>query len=287
MSADICIKPKGLSGKKLSLKEVLTEELTYGIYDEYGRFDEGKEGDYTSVFSPEDIGRGFQIHFDGKTTEIHLNYFNSRHDIELCYMIVARVCKLQGVDTFIREGEKFALHQIEQAIQRDIEANTYSLQIVANQITSGETQKLTVFAAIHPLYIGKKEIALFGSDTDQFSEWLNEKQQPDRYYAVPHFYDKNDGSTFGCFAVRAEVPSIVPVVPEIPMSMNGRFEVGSWYVMLGYSDDRKSDGQMKIIPYDKLIENVPDAEYYDANHVVVVLTDDQVDDLVARFKAEL
>ena len=60
MSADICIKPKGLSGKKLSLKEALTEELTYGIYDEYGRFDEGKEGDYTSVFSPEDIGRGFQ-----------------------------------------------------------------------------------------------------------------------------------------------------------------------------------------------------------------------------------
>ena len=288
MSAIITIKPKGLFGKKLCLKDLLTEELTYGIDDPYGRFEEGKEGSYTIIFDPDDIGRGVQIHFDGTETELHLNYFNSRHDIELCYMLVSRVCKLQGVDTFVREGETFRLGQIEQAIQRDIDANSYALQVAANNIASGETKKLTVFAAVNPLDIGEKEIALFGTDIDKFSRWLHERQSADRYYAVPHFYEKPDGTTFGSFAIRAGVLSIIPLVPEIPMSMKGQFEVSDWYVLLGYNDEsRESDGKMKVVPYDKLVENVPDGEYYDANHMIVELTDDDVDELLGQFITQI
>ena len=43
MSATIYIRPSGENGKKLTLKDVLAEELLYGISDAYGRLEEGQE----------------------------------------------------------------------------------------------------------------------------------------------------------------------------------------------------------------------------------------------------
>ena len=289
MSATILIKPEKKTGKKLTIKDVLPEELSWGISDAYGRLEEGKEGEYTIVFDPENIGRGFQIKLDGTTTEIHLNYFNSRHDIELCYMMVERICRLQGIDTFIHEDETVRLDRIEPTIQREIEVCADSLSIAAEKVSQENTETLTVFAVVHPLYIGKKEIALFGSDIDKYSEWLNEKQQIDVYYGVPHFYEKDDGSTFGVYALRADVASVMPVKPSMPINMKDQFEVSNWYVMLGYSDDSdsgKSDG-LKVIDYSGLAKHIQNGEYYDANHVIVRLTDSDVDALLKEHRVTL
>ncbi len=287
MSATVTIDSNCLSDRKLTLRDILPEELSYGTADEFNRLDEGNEGDYTLVFDPDNIGRGFGISFEGSAVKMHLNYPNSRHDIELFYMMAESICRTQKVDCFEYEGETVTLDRIEEIIQRDIDATVYILQIYADKIRSGESESITIFGVINPLCIGEKETALFGCDIDQFSRWLNEKQQGDRYYAAPHFYEKPDGSTFGSFAVRAEVPSIIPVKPEIPLRLHGQFEVSDWYVMLGYSDERKSGGQLKIIPYHQLVENVAEGEYYDANHIIVNLTNDEVAELLEKFITQI
>ena len=285
MSATIHIRPKGRSGKNLRLKDVLPEELSYGIPDEFERLNEGKEGEYTMLFDPENIGRGFQIRLDGTTAELHLNYPNSRHDIELCYMMVQRICQLQKVDCFEYEGETVTLDRIEQIIQRDVDATAYVLNLYADKIRSGESKPIIVFGAVNPFELGRKEIDLFGGDIDRFGAWLNEKQQKDVYYGVPHFYEKKDGSTFGAFAVRAGVASVMPVEPSVPVSLKDQFEVSDWYVMLGYSDGRKT-GSLDIIDYSGMAEPLQQGEYYDANHVIVTLTDSQVEALLETYRAE-
>ena len=284
MSATVLIKPKGLLGKKLTLEHVLTEELSYGIPDEYYRLQEGQTGDYTLVFSKETIGRGFEIHFDGKTTELHLNYPNGRHDIELFYMIVARICKLQGVKTFTYEDETVNVSQIEQCIQRDVDTSVQSLGRNEELFADGETHNLMIFGVMNPLSIGEKEIERFGQDIDRFGEWLNEKQQLDSYYAAPHFYQKQDGSIFGVFSIQAGVVSTVPLVPAKPFGMDRELEVGEWYVLLGNTQD---DGQLKQVPYEKFIGYVKNAEYYDAEHVVINLTDEEVDEMVAQYQVSI
>lgn len=286
MSATIYIRPSGESGKKLTLKDVLPEELSYGISDAYGRLEEGQEEDYTILFDPENIGRGFQIRFDGTTTEIHLNYPNTRHDIELCYMMVEQICRLQKADSFEYEGETVTLDRVEQIIQRDIDASCYTLQLYADKIRSGESKSIIIFGVIHPFDLGEKEIEIFGSDIDQFGEWINEKQQMDVYYGVPHFYEKNDGSTFGAFALRADVASVMPVTPKIPFSMRNQFEVSDWYVMLGHSDGRKSGG-LNVVDYSALAGYLTNGKYYDANHVILNLSDSDVDGLLANCKTDL
>ena len=286
MSATIYIRSKGLFGKKLTLRDVLPEELAYGVSDEFERLEEGRKGEYTLLFDPENIGRGFQIKFDGTTTELHLNYPNSRHDIELCYMMVAQICRLQKVNFFEYEGETVTLDRIEQIIQRDVDAAVYTLQLYADKIKSGETKSIICFGAIHPFDMGEKETELFGADIDRFGAWLNEKQQMDVYYAVPHFYEKNDGSTFGVFALRADVASVMPTTPTVPFSMRNQFEVNDWYVMLGYADGRKSEG-MNVIDYSGLAEHLQKGEYYDASHVIVTLTDSDVDALLQEHRVTL
>ena len=283
MSATIFIKPQGRGGRKLTLKDVLPEELSYGIPDAFDRLEEGREDEYTMLFDPENIGRGFQIRFDGATTELHLNYPNSRHDIELCYMLVQRICNLQKVDCFEYEGESVTLDRIEQIIQRDVDMTAYALNVYADKIRSGDTKSMLIFGVINPFDIGEREIEIFGCDIDKFGAWLNEKQELDVYYGAPHFYEKDDGSTFGAFALKAGVESVMPVTPSVPMSMKGQFEVSNWYVMLGYSDDRKT-GRLDMIDDSGLAKHIQEGRYYDANHAIVMLTDSDVDGLLEKYR---
>lgn len=287
MSATVTIRKKGLFGKTLTLADIVPEELSYGIGDECQRLDEGKEGDYTIIFDPENIGRGFDISFDGTTVEMHLNYPNSRHDIELFYMMVSRVCGLQGAKTFLYEDEKHDLSEIERLIQQDIDASRSGLRSAMTMFEE-EGNHLTIFGVMHPLVMGEKEIAEIGDDIDKFGQWLNEKQQLDAYYAAPHFYQKQDGTLFGSYAIGAGIASIVPTTPEKPLFADKDMTVDHWYVLLGNSDEskRKNDG-IRAIPYDKMIESVQKSEYYDADHIVVELTDEEVDEMVEQYRVEI
>jgi hypothetical protein len=287
MSATIIIRPDGDAGRALTLEDVLPEELSYGIADEFERLQEGEKGQYTMLFDPENIGRGFQIRFDGTTTELHLNYPNSRHDTELCYMMVERICKMQKVNSFEYEGGTVTLDRIEQVIQRDVDMTAYTLELYADKVRSGEAKSILLFGVINSFDVGEKEIGLFGADIDKFGEWLNKMQQMDVYYAVPHFYRKKDGSVFGSFAVKAGVESVMPLTPRIPFSMHGQFEVGSWYVMLGYSDDRKTGNGLDAVEYGALKEYIEKSQYYDAGHVVLTLSDSDVETLLAEHRTSI
>ena len=286
MSATIIIRPEGASGRKLTLRDVLPEELSYGISDEYGRLDEGKEGEYTLLFDPENIGRGFQIRFDGTTTEFRLNYPNSRHDIELCYMMVEQVRRMQGADSFEYEGETVTPDRVEQMISRDVEATVQALKLCAEKINSGETRSLTIYGVVNPLDIWQKELEIFGCDIDRFGEWLNERQQMDVYYAVPHFYEKPDGSVFGAFALKAGVTSVVPLSPAPSQRMKDKISVSQWIVMFGFSDDREPEG-FPAIEYGGLTQYIQKGGYYDAGHAIVKLTDSDVETLLTQQRADI
>lgn len=43
----------------------------------------------------------------------------------------------------------------------------------------------------------------------------------------------------------------------------------------------------KTIPYNDFINNVSNANYYDANHVIITLNETQIDDLVTKYEVKI
>lgn len=279
MSATVIIENKKIFGKKPTLNDILGDNLSYGVMDEYYRLNDGNTGDYTVIYSRENIGRGFEVCFMEKSIELHLPYPNSVHDIELFHMTVVRLCKLCGTRRFDYDGQMADINQIEHFIQRDISTSVQALEHEAQLISSGKTGNVTLFGACNPLSIGIREVERFGGDVHKFGEWLNEKQQLDAYYAVPHFYLDDESEAFGVFAIAANVVSIIPIEAKKPMGFDD-IEVNNWYVYLAHTGEETAGR----VSYDRFIEYVnslDNVEYYDDEHVVINLTEDDVNKLVS------
>lgn len=43
----------------------------------------------------------------------------------------------------------------------------------------------------------------------------------------------------------------------------------------------------KMVPYDDFINNAGPGEYYDAKHVIITMTDEEVDDLLDQYTVEI
>ena len=74
----------------------------------------------------------------------------------------------------------------------------------------------------------------------------------------------------------ADVPSVVPTEPYV--IMNQIEGVKAWYVML-----KKGEA----IEYEDFINNLDIKDYYDANHVITVLSEAKIDELLKKYKVEL
>ena len=95
------------------------------------------------------------------------------------------------------------------------------------------------------------------------------------YYAAPRVYRIGE-KLVGIYAIGADIPSVVPDKPYIVLNRIQGIE--EWYVMV-------KDG--KTVRYEDFINNAGEKQYYDANHVIVTLSDDDIADMVERFYAEI
>ena len=80
----------------------------------------------------------------------------------------------------------------------------------------------------------------------------------------------------GIYAIGADIVSVVPTEPYIVLNQIQGIE--EWYVMLKTG---------KTIKYKDFIENIPAKEYYDFNHVIVSLSEQDVDSLIEQYGVEL
>ena len=90
---------------------------------------------------------------------------------------------------------------------------------------------------------------------------MHEIQALDVYYATSNVYRLRK-KIIGIYAIVADVPSVVPTEPYV--IMNQIEGVEAWYVML-----KKGEA----IEYKDFINNLDIKDYYDANHVITVLSE--------------
>lgn len=289
MACVVTITSKNPTKKTLTVEEIAGSDLAYGVMDDNYRLDAGKTGTYTVLYAPAAIGRGFEVCPREDEVEMILTFPNSRSDIELFYLTVQRICGLYGTKQFQCDGNAMHLSDVEHLIQQGVDLSLDALRQAAEQVGSGKVRSLTIFGAVNPLCIGEKEIARFGSGDDRldrFGEWLNEKQRLDSFYASPRYYSDQNGNVWGCCFIGSGIVSTVALSLWKPLGADENIEISAWYA---YVSHYNSDEPGVKVPYDRFIAYVSALEnttYYDAEHIVICLTDEEVDELTEPFKTQ-
>ena len=137
MSVDVVIRSKGLFKKNLKIKDVIFENMRYGIMDEAYRLVENETGKYTVVFNSLEICRGYEISFEKQKVELKMALPTSNSDIEFFYEYVKRICKIMNTKEFERDGEKGTFDKIDSYKSMDISASISALENMEENINNG------------------------------------------------------------------------------------------------------------------------------------------------------
>ena len=285
MAVEVIVKQKGLFGRNITIEDIVADDLSYGIMDENYRLKPEEQGEYMVVYSNKHLGRGMEVSFEKKEVNFRLPLPNSEEDIRLFYRTVERVCELQGVHSFYRDGEKIELGDYESLIQSDMHASTGALESMEQGIAEGEYKNMIVFAIVNPITVEQKDLEQMkgadGSyDLKKFGEFLDGHQRLDVYYAAPLLYQKKDETIFGMYTISAGIPSVVPMIPKL--LMNNDLKVEEWYASLVIAQ-----GNIKTVKYEDFIAFAGEREQYDGEHIIVTLSAEEMEKLAEQCGVEI
>lgn len=277
MSVTARIKQKSLFKKKMNLEDIIKfTGLSYGVCDENYRLDRDEIGEHTLIYDEAKLARGFELWLEGSDVLLSLSLPTAPSEIRLFYSLVEKLCNEFNTKKYLREDEEAYLYEDEEFIKWDEEASIVALEEMTSK-TKDEYRCFEIFGIYNPIAIGQRELQRIDCNLNNLEEYLNEIQSLDVYYATPSVYRKKDtNELFGIYSIVADIPCVVPNKPYIILDqIKG---INYWYVMI-----RKG----MTVTYDDFINHISSKEYYDANHVIALLNDDEIDALIEQYSVEI
>ena len=276
MSVSVRIKQKSLFKKKLNVEDIIKlVNLSYGICDENYRLIRNKIAEHTLIYDENKLARGIDFSMDGTDIVLYLSLPTTLSEIQLFYNVIDIICNELNIKKYIREDEEVRLQDNDKFIKYDEKASIDALEDLNDKLSRDEYKRFELFGVNNPISIGIKEIKQINGSLDNLETYLNRIQSLDVYYAAPRVYQVKE-KLIGIYAISADVPSVVPTEPYIVLNQIEGIE--EWYVML-------KEGN--TIKYDDFIKNINTKEYYDINHIIATLNDNQIDDLINKYHVEI
>ena len=276
MSVEVKIKQNSIFKKKLDITDVINlTGLSYGVCDENYRLIPGETAAHTLLYDKNRLARGIDASIDKTDIVLLLSLPTTPFEIHSFYHAVEKICNALKTKTYIREEEKVNLKNNPQFIKMDEEGSVAGLEAISEKLEKDKYNRFEIYGICNPISIGANEIKQIGNRLDLFEEYLHRLQSLDVYYAAPRVY-RVQNKLVGIYAIGADIVSVVPTEPYIVLNQIQGIE--EWYVMLKAG---------KTIKYKDFIENIPAKEYYDFNHVIVSLSEQDVDSLIEQYSVEL
>lgn len=276
MSVEVKIKQNSIFKKKLDITDVISlTGLSYGVCDENYRLIPGETAAHTLLYDKNRLARGIDASIDKTDIVLLLSLPTTPFEIHSFYHAVEKICNALKTKTYIREEEKVNLKNNPQFIKMDEEGSVAGLEAISEKLEKDKYNRFEIYGICNPISIGANEIKQIGNRLDLFEEYLHRLQSLDVYYAAPRVY-RVQNKLVGIYAIGADIVSVVPTEPYIVLNQIQGVE--EWYVMLKTG---------KTIKYKDFIENIPAKEYYDFNHVIVSLSEQDVDSLIEQYGVEL
>lgn len=277
MSVTARIKQKSLFKKKMNLEDIIKfTGLSYGVCDENYRLNKDEIGEHTLIYDETKLARGFELWLEGSDVLLSLSLPTAPSEIRLFYSLVEKICNEFNTKKYLREDAEAYLYEDEEFIKWDEEASIVALEDMTSKIED-EYRCFEIFGIYNPISIGQRELQRIDCNLNNLEEYLNEIQSLDVYYATPSVYRKKDtNELFGIYSIVADIPCVVPNKPYIILDqIKG---INYWYVMI-----RKG----MTVTYDDFINHISSKEYYDANHIIALLNDDEIDALIEQYSVEI
>lgn len=276
MSVEVKIKQNSIFKKKLDITDVINlTGLSYGVCDENYRLIPGETAAHTLLYDKNRLARGIDASIDKTDIVLLLSLPTTPFEIHSFYHAVEKICNALKTKTYIREEEKVNLKNNPQFIKMDEEGSVAGLEAISEKLEKDKYNRFEIYGICNPISIGANEVKQIGNRLDLFEEYLHRLQSLDVYYAAPRVY-RVQNKLVGIYAIGADIVSVVPTEPYIVLNQIQGVE--EWYVMLKTG---------KTIKYKDFIENIPAKEYYDFNHVIVSLSEQDVDSLIEQYGVEL
>ena len=276
MSVEVKIKQNSIFKKKLDITDVINlTGLSYGVCDENYRLIPGETAAHTLLYDKNRLARGIDASIDKTDIVLLLSLPTTPFEIHSFYHAVEKICNALKTKTYIREEEKVNLKDNPQYIKMDEEGSVAGLEAISEKLEKDKYNRFEIYGICNPISIGANEIKQIGNRLDLFEEYLHRLQSLDVYYAAPRVY-RVQNKLVGIYSIGADIVSVVPTEPYIVLNQIQGVE--EWYVMLKTG---------KTIKYKDFIENIPAKEYYDFNHVIVSLSEQDVDSLIEQYGVEL
>lgn len=276
MSVSVRIKQKSLFKKKLNIEEIIKlTNLSYGVCDENYRIIQNEIAKHTLIYDKNKLARGIDISLNDTDVVLLLCLPTSPSEIRKFYEVIEIICKKFNTQNYIREEELVSIKDNEKFIKYDEEGSIAGLEDLQEKIGQNEYKRFEIFGVYNPISIGINEIKKINNNLYNLEEYLNRIQSLDVYYATPRVYRVKE-KLIGIYAIGSNIPSVVPTEPYIVLNQIKGIE--EWYVML-------KEG--KTIKYNDFINNAENKEYYDANHIIVTLSDNEGDNLLEKYFIEI
>lgn len=280
MAVDVIIKSKGLFKKNIQFNNILIDGMSYGIMDDAWRLDEGKVGEYTILFNPKHVCRGFEVNIVKNTLNLRLPLPTSDEDINYFYAYIKTICEKFKTEEFIRNEEIVTLNKIDSFIKEDSSFCEDVLETMKKDFESGKYVTQYLMGVMHPISFGSKEMGAIHSIKD-LGVFMHQLQSRDLYYAKPNVYQKDIKSYFGIYVLTEAIPSIVPYEAKLFMA-DKSLKIDYWYISF------VCEGNMLgAIPYQDFLNYVDKSDIYDAEHFVITLHKEDMENLVDLYKVEL
>ena len=274
MSVSVKIKQRSIFKKKLNIEEIIKlTNLSYGVSDENYRIIPNEIAEHTLIYDNNRLARGIDISLDDTDVVLLLSLPTSPSEIRKFYEVIEIICNKFNTQNYIREEELVNIKDNEKFIKYDEEGSIAGLEDLQEKISQDEYKRFEILGVYNPISIGINEIKKINNNLYNLEEYLDKIQSLDVYYATPRVYRVKE-KLIGIYAIGPNIPSVVPTKPYIVLNQIKGIE--EWYVMM-------KEG--KTIKYNDLINNAKNKEYYDANHIIVTLSDNEIDNLLEKYIA--
>lgn len=277
MSVTARIKQKSILRKKLKIDEIINlTGLSYGVSDDNFRLMRDEIASHTLLYDEKKPARGIELWIDKNDILLSLSLPTSPSEIKMYYDTIAKICNTLKMKKYLRDDQQVNIEDNNKFIKYDEEASIVALEDI--KIKTGDTyQRFEIFGIFNPISIGQIELKKINNNLNDFEKFLSEIQSYDVYYAAPAVFRKiATNKSIGIYSISKNVPSVVPTKPYVVL--NQIKDIDEWYVMF----DKE-----KTIKYDDFIKNVEEKQYYDANHVIVLLNNEGIEVLVNKYFCEI
>ena len=290
-----------------------------GVQDEFYRmqlqfintskeYDEKKSQSFDTanvfiLFDKNNYGSGIQLWFEDDNICMWTSFPTTYSEIVSLYKLVNIICNESGIKEFYRrsagEFELVDISQLNWFIELGINDTLLMLDRIKKNIIEGDDSKISINGVVNPLSITLENLKDWGMDLPlegnmenittvmkNYETFMNEIQQRDLFYAVFKLYQiKKDEETVinGYISVATDCDTILPIEPEGEFYfVANRYDTSK--INKFYATVENSEGKLVEIEYEEFLKKIDfeKREKYDGKHFIVILSPDDIDELINK-----